>query len=87
MIDILPEFITTAKKKNVVSPQTEWFSNELKTQIYQEISSPQFALQPYVDQEKALKELDSFFNKNKKNSFFIWQWLNISWWYNHHFTD
>lgn len=85
MIDMLPDFITTAKKKNIVSPQTEWFSKELKSQIYQEISSPQFALQPYIDQQKALTELNTFFAGNQKNSFFIWQWLNISWWYNHFF--
>lgn len=87
MRDFLPPFVITTHKKSVASPQTEWFGGELQSQIYQEISSPQFAQQPYIDQAKALKELTKFFEGEQKNSFFIWQWLNISWWYTEHFSS
>lgn len=84
---LLPPFVITTHKKSIASPQTEWFSNELQSVIYQEISSPAFAKQPYIDQTKALKELTKFFAGKQNNSFFIWQWLNISWWYNEHFSS
>ena len=78
---ILPEVITNRPKASVVDPQREWLRTDLQPWVYKILSSKSFHERGYFDQKTVLKEYELYCNnKYNKNSFHIWQWINLELW-------
>jgi asparagine synthase (glutamine-hydrolysing) len=78
---ILPEAISNRPKAAVVDPQREWLRSDLQPWVYNILSSKSFNERGYFDQKTVLKEYDLYCkNKKNRNSFYIWQWVNLELW-------
>jgi len=78
---ILPEAILNRPKAAVVDPQREWLRTDLQPWAYKILSSKSFDERGYFDQKTVLKEYELYCNnKYNKNSFYIWQWVNLELW-------
>ncbi|RJQ17641.1 asparagine synthase (glutamine-hydrolyzing) [Candidatus Woesearchaeota archaeon] len=81
MKGILPEEVRTRQKIAVVTPQQEWFKNELKSELERILSSKSFAERPYFNVAEVQKEFQKYYkSKDLPNSFFLWQWVNLELW-------
>ena len=76
----LPKHIVETPKRAVVNPQREWFQKELQPYIRSILSSPSFGSRPFFNQKEVLAEYDRYCTIPQKNSFHIWQWLNLELW-------
>ncbi|PIR89051.1 MAG: asparagine synthase (glutamine-hydrolyzing) [Candidatus Harrisonbacteria bacterium CG10_big_fil_rev_8_21_14_0_10_40_38] len=80
--DIIPESIANTPKRSLPNPQRFWFQDELKNWISDILNSSSFKERPYFSHKKVLQEYKQYCEtKNPKNSFHIWQWLNIELWH------
>ena len=82
MEKLLPKDVVWAPKRAVPSPQREWFKKELRPWIESILSSKSFGRRPYFDQQKVLAEYRRYCEspETPKNSFHIWQWINLEFW-------
>jgi asparagine synthase (glutamine-hydrolysing) len=77
----LPEHIVRTPKRAVVNPQREWFKKELRPWIEDILASASFGERPYFDQKAVLAEYRAYCeDPHPRNSFHIWQWLNMELW-------
>ncbi len=72
--------IAFAKKRSIQSPQREWLSNEWKEMVLDILVSESFADRGWVKPEIAKAIYSDYLGGNMKNSFFIWQWINLELW-------
>ncbi|MBI2252250.1 MAG: asparagine synthase (glutamine-hydrolyzing) [Armatimonadetes bacterium] len=80
---ILPDWIRNIPKKYVQNPQREWFRGALKSKILDLINSKSFKDRIYFDHKEVLKSFKDYAEgKNCDNSFYIWQWINLEYWFN-----
>lgn len=76
----LPDVVRLASKRSVQTPQREWFRNELKEWVRERIDTPTFWNRGWIDKRKGLKAMESYFQGEGDNSFFLWQWVNLELW-------
>lgn len=78
--EIASEFLDSelrlAPKRPVQTPQREWFANELKDWVMDEVSLLKTV--GWFDFPEVEKELDLYFNGNQDSSFHLWQWINTA---------
>ena len=76
----LPDVVRLASKRSVQTPQREWFRGPLAGWVREQLDRPEFWQLGWVDRNAALAALDRFLAGDGNNSFFIWQWINLSRW-------
>ena len=72
--------IAFAKKRSIQSPQREWLSNEWKGMVQNILGSRSFSEREWVQPNLAKKIYSNYLEGDMKNSFFIWQWINLELW-------
>lgn len=72
--------IAFARKRSIQSPQREWFGKEWKILVKDIIGSKSFADRGWIDPCIAKDIYSNYLNGDRKNSFFIWQWINLELW-------
>lgn len=86
MKKMVSDFVGRAPKRAVPSPQREWFQKELRPWITSILTSKSFGRRPYFDQKMVLEEYRRYCREpNPKNSFHIWQWINLELWLRKYF--
>lgn len=81
MSQLLPRSNIGNTKRSVVSPQTEWFKTYAQKNITEILLSEKFLSRSWINPDVVRSELTTFFTKPAENSFFIWQWINLHWWF------
>ena len=77
-----PKWVTSSPKKTVVDPQREWLRTDLSEWVSDILHSSSFNDLGILDINNVKEEYENYKNTtNPKNSFFLWQWINICIWY------
>ncbi len=84
---LIPPELSLTPKRSVQTPQREWFRNELKFWIYDTLESSRLWEMGWIDKKPAFHALDNYMNGVGENSFFVWQWVNISLWLSEFFEQ
>ena len=77
----IPEIINQKPKKAFGAIQTEWFRKYYKEAILKILNSDSFKKRPYWNHEKLETRVQEFFEGKGDNSFFIWQAINLEFWF------
>jgi asparagine synthase (glutamine-hydrolysing) len=77
----VPSVINQKPKKAFGAIQTEWFRKYYKDAILDVLNSDSFKKRPYWNYEKFMKRVSEFFEGKGDNSFFIWQAINLEFWF------
>jgi asparagine synthase (glutamine-hydrolysing) len=77
---LLPDSVRMASKRSVQTPQREWFRGELRSWVREHIDRPAFWQRGWIDPTAGRRAMDSFFQGEGDNSFFLWQWINLELW-------
>jgi len=82
MKDVVPDRLRLKQKRPQSSPQTLWYKDMLRESVLREMRSDQFHHLSFID-AKATESAFQKFVKNPRdaNSFFFWQLINLSRWY------
>jgi asparagine synthase (glutamine-hydrolysing) len=85
--DVLPISIVNARKRSVQSPQSEWLVNGILNEILvKQLSHPNELLLEILDTSKASEYvLSKSMIMQEKNLNHLWQWMNLSLWYEEFF--
>ncbi len=79
---IVPEYVRTAPKRSVQTPQREWFqSGPLSGMLEQTLTKPSAFLSELIDAEKARDIFQTCKTTGIENSHPLWQWLVLDLWY------
>jgi len=77
-----PKWVTSSPKKTVVDPQREWLRTDLSEWVSDILHSSSFNDLGILDINNVKEEYKNYKNTtNPKNSFFLWQWINVCIWY------
>lgn len=76
----LSKNIAFSKKRNIQTPQSKWFKNELNSWLKKFISNSQIWDLNWIDKGQFMKNLELFENNKINNSFFIWKMINLEIW-------
>ena len=63
-------------KRALQTPQREWLASELKEWARERLDV--FCRFPFADQAKVMKEWERYQMGDQDNSFYLWQWINLS---------
>ena len=77
--DVLPQKLTYAPKRPLQTPQREWFAEDLKPYVEQQVKALKSS--PFADwfvPEEIECELQKYKSGERQSSFHIWQWINFS---------
>jgi asparagine synthase (glutamine-hydrolysing) len=80
MKEVVPAETNVRPKKVFGAIQTEWLKIYFKEQVYNLLRSDSFRGRPYWDYKNLIEEVGLFYKGEIKNSFFIWQCLNLEMW-------
>ncbi|MBC5833332.1 asparagine synthase (glutamine-hydrolyzing) [Flavobacterium sp. F372] len=73
---LLGNKIALAPKRALQTPQREWMANELETYVQERIS--EFSNFDFVNKNQVQKIWEEYKKGNQENSFYLWQWINLS---------
>lgn len=73
---LLGNTIALAPKRALQTPQREWMANELESYVQERIS--EFSTFDFVNKEQVQKIWSAYKKGNQENSFYLWQWINLS---------
>jgi asparagine synthase (glutamine-hydrolysing) len=73
---LLGNTIALAPKRALQTPQREWMANELESYVQERISV--FSTFDFVNKEQVQKIWSAYKKGNQENSFYLWQWINLS---------
>jgi asparagine synthase (glutamine-hydrolysing) len=73
---LLGNTIALAPKRALQTPQREWIANELESYVQERISL--FSTFDFVNKEQVQKIWSAYKKGNQENSFYLWQWINLS---------
>ena len=68
--------VSYAPKRPLQTPQREWLSAELKEWV--ELKLKKFANFDFIDKKVIYQLWKEYQLEDKSNSFFLWQWINMS---------
>ena len=68
--------VSYAPKRPLQTPQREWLSTELKEWV--ELKLKKFANLDFIDKKVIYQLWNEYQLEDKSNSFFLWQWINMS---------
>ncbi len=78
----LSDRVRFAPKRDVVTPQREWFRGALRADIQTRLAHSELARRGYVDAASVRQAFSDFCaDESLVNSLFIWQWLNLDLWF------
>ncbi len=81
MLKIVPDLARESPKETYGAVQTPWLKDGLREWTFDKINSSAILKSGIFDSDKIEKELNAFFrDDNNNNSFFVWQWLNLTLW-------
>lgn len=69
-----------APKSYIQSPQSNWLTQELAVFTRSILLSESFLSRPWIDADFIHDFVSNSLNIERRNSFFIWQWLNLELW-------
>jgi len=75
-----PADVANASKRSVQSPQREWLAQSWSELVLGLIRSTSFRDRGWIDPDRALEAYERYRGGNRKNSFPIWQWVNLELW-------
>jgi asparagine synthase (glutamine-hydrolysing) len=78
--DVLPAAVARAPKRQVQTPQREWFRGPLAGWVRDHIDRPSFWELGWVDRRRGRAAMEAFLAGDGDNSFFLWQWINLGLW-------
>ncbi len=79
---VMDDSVRIAKKRSIQAPQGAWLMNQpMKSYIGDLITSSSFSDRGIFDQKKVVAAFDTFCKEGAKNSFFVWQWINVELWF------
>jgi asparagine synthase (glutamine-hydrolysing) len=79
---LVPQDRITKPKRYIVTPQTHWLHGALRPWVESVIGSESFRSRPCFDQAGIGRAVKAFYAEPQpKNSFFIWQLLNLEAWF------
>ena len=74
--------VRLAQKRSIQAPQGKWLKMQpMKNYVNSILNSKSFAQRGLFNIEACKKAYDDYCNGEIKNSFFIWQWINIEEWF------
>ena len=76
----IPSQTAFALKRQVQSPQREWFRDDLKEWIISRFEKSILWEFDILNKEKAFDKFYNFIETKGPNSMFIWQWLDLDLW-------
>ena len=85
MSNKIPFETAFAAKRQVQTPQREWFRYELKEWIYHTLKNSYIWDLGLLDRDKSYEKLNNYMNGIGDNSMFIWQWLDLDQWLKNNF--
>jgi asparagine synthase (glutamine-hydrolysing) len=75
----MDDAVRLAFKRSIQAPQGQWLREEpMKSYVLDLINSRSFKEREIFDVQKVKKSYYEFCQGNIENSFFVWQWVNIS---------
>ncbi len=79
---IMDNRVRLAQKRSIQAPQGKWLKMQpMKSYINSILSSKSFAQRGLFKIDACKKAYDDYCSGEIKNSFFIWQWINIEEWF------
>ena len=82
MSKIMPKKTCFAPKKSINSPQTKWLQRPHWLETTKEIiNSDSFHSRRLLNTELIKKSHENFELRDVKNSFYVWQWINMELWH------
>ena len=82
MSKIMPQKTCFAPKKSINSPQTKWLQKPHWLETTKEIiNSDSFHSRRLLNTKLIKKAHENFELRDVKNSFYIWQWINMELWH------
>ena len=85
MSNKIPFETAFAAKRQVQTPQREWFRYELKEWIYHTLKNSYIWDLGLLDRDKSYEKLNNYMDGIGDNSMFIWQWLDLDLWLKNNF--
>ena len=85
MAQKMPFEIAMTSKRQVQSPQREWFKEDLKEWIVTRLDEMILWDYEILDKEKSYFKFNKFIENIGDNSMFIWQWLDLDLWLKRNF--
>lgn len=76
----IPRPVAFAKKRLVQTPQREWISTNWKNWVQRVLTSDSFCSRGWIDFKRANELFEDVIQGRNKNSFQIWQWINLELW-------
>jgi len=78
MKDKLPNKVRLGQKRSIQAPQGQWLKNSnVSEMIYDLLYSKNFQNRGLFEADKVLSAYKDFLSRGAKNTFHIWQWINI----------
>lgn len=74
--ELLGNTIALAPKRALQTPQREWIAKELQAYVEERIS--EFSGFDFVNKKDVQKIWSAYKKGNQENSFYLWQWINLS---------
>ena len=81
----IPLQTAMTSKRQVQSPQREWFKGDLKEWIFSRLEKTILWEYEILNKEKSYRKLNKFLANIGDNSMFIWQWLDLDLWLKRNF--
>lgn len=82
LASLVPQEVIAQKKSTVVTPQTPWLQNDLRAWVTSLVQSETFRSRSCFDHTAVARRLDTFFRDPRpRNSFFVWQLINVELWF------
>ena len=78
--DDITKKISFSKKRNIQTPQTEWFKNDLQRWLETFIKKSSIWDMNWIDKKKFDENYELFKRGKINNSFFIWKFINLDIW-------
>lgn len=76
----VPTDVANAVKRSVQSPQREWLAGPWRTLVEDTLYSDSFADRGWVNPLIARRLYQDYLNGTQRNSFYLWQWINLELW-------
>ena len=73
---LIGDSLSLAPKRPLQTPQREWLSAELKEWVESKLIK--FSTHDFVDKKIVNQMWKEYQSGDKSNSFFLWQWINLS---------
>ncbi len=85
--EYLPSDVINARKRHIQTPQSEWLNNDLRSWVGDILNSQSFKERGIFNVEKIQSHYAGLKGTQLKNSFYIWQMVNLELWFRQNFDS